>query len=64
MLVRNGLILAKNAGFDVMNALELMHNMDFIEELKFGPGDGYLNYYLYNWRCPPIENEKMALVML
>ncbi|ORX89853.1 N-myristoyl transferase [Basidiobolus meristosporus CBS 931.73] len=62
-LVRNAMILANNAGFDVMNALELLHNTEFIEELKFGPGDGYLNYYLYNWRCPPIENEKMALVM-
>ncbi|ORX92262.1 glycylpeptide N-tetradecanoyltransferase 2-like protein [Basidiobolus meristosporus CBS 931.73] len=64
VLVHNVLVLAKNAGFDVMNALELMHNFEFVEELMFDPGDGDLNYYLYNWRCPPIKNEEMALIML
>jgi glycylpeptide N-tetradecanoyltransferase len=24
----------------------------FLEQLKFGAGDGQLHYYLYNWRTP------------
>lgn len=28
-----------------------MNNTEFLEKLKFGIGDGNLNYYLYNWKC-------------
>ena len=34
------LVAARNAGFDVYNALESMDNMQFLKDLKFGPGDG------------------------
>ena len=36
--------------FDVFNALNIMENSQFLEELKFEMGDGELYYYLYNWR--------------
>ncbi|RMZ83015.1 hypothetical protein DV737_g1787, partial [Chaetothyriales sp. CBS 132003] len=49
------LIEGKKAGFDVFNALTLQDNPYFLEELKFGAGDGYLHYYLYNWRTSPIS---------
>ena len=26
----------------------------FLQEQKFGPGDGRLHYYLYNWRTASI----------
>ena len=29
--------------------LDVMENTTFLEKLKFGPGDGQLQYYLYNW---------------
>ena len=32
-----------------------MFNNEFMPELKFGSGDGLLNYYLYNWRTAPIS---------
>ncbi|MEQ2184525.1 Glycylpeptide N-tetradecanoyltransferase 2 [Goodea atripinnis] len=32
----------------------------FLEKLKFGIGDGNLQYYLYNWKCPPMDPEKVA----
>lgn len=38
------------AKFDVFNALTLHDNPLFLEQLKFGAGDGQLHYYLYNWR--------------
>jgi len=54
-LIGEALLIAQKAGFDVFNALTLMDNAMFLDELKFGPGDGYLNYYLYNYRTLPLE---------
>ncbi|XP_062334537.1 glycylpeptide N-tetradecanoyltransferase 1-like [Osmerus eperlanus] len=51
-LMSDALILAKSKGFDVFNALDMMENKTFLEKLKFGIGDGNLQYYLYNWKCP------------
>ena len=48
-LIRDALIMAKGMDYDVFNALDLMDNKQFLEELKFGIGDGDLQYYLYNW---------------
>lgn len=47
-------------GFDVFNALDLMENKTFLEKLKFGIGDGNLQYYLYNWKCPSMGAEKVC----
>ncbi|ELU43842.1 N-myristoyl transferase [Rhizoctonia solani AG-1 IA] len=57
-LITDALVLANKARFDVFNALTLMDNYPFLKELnhiQFGQGDGYLNYYLYNWRTAPLE---------
>ncbi|PYI34786.1 glycylpeptide N-tetradecanoyltransferase [Aspergillus indologenus CBS 114.80] len=54
MLMNDALILAKKARFDVFNALTLHDNPLFLEQLKFGAGDGQLHYYLYNYRTAPI----------
>ncbi|KAG2111693.1 N-myristoyl transferase [Suillus discolor] len=53
-LVGDALIIANQAKFDVFNALTLMDNCSFLESLKFGAGDGLLNFYLYNWRTAPL----------
>ncbi|KAH3910931.1 glycylpeptide N-tetradecanoyltransferase [Parastagonospora nodorum] len=53
-LMRDALILSKKAGFDVFNALTLLDNPLFLEDQKFGAGDGSLHYYLYNYRAAPI----------
>ncbi|KAF8586529.1 N-myristoyl transferase [Ramaria rubella] len=53
-LVGDALIIADQAKFDVFNALTLMDNDSFLQDLKFGSGDGLLNYYLYNWRTAPL----------
>lgn len=62
-LMLDALITAKNSGFDVFNALDLMENKEFLEPLKFGIGDGNLQYYLYNWRCPTMTPNKIGLVL-
>lgn len=63
-LMRDCLILAKNGGADVFNALNLMENDSFLSELKFGLGDGYLQYYLYNWATPTMESKEVGVVLL
>lgn len=63
-LMKDALILAKSENADVFNALSLMDNMEFLEELKFGIGDGNLQYYVYNWNCPEIESNKLGVVLL
>ncbi|OJJ44620.1 hypothetical protein ASPZODRAFT_71446 [Penicilliopsis zonata CBS 506.65] len=54
MLINDALILAKKARFDVFNALTIHDNPLFLEQLKFGAGDGQLHYYLYNYRASPV----------
>ena len=49
---------------DVFNALDIMHNSQFLEKLKFGIGDGHLQYYLYNWRAPEMQSKQVGLVLL
>eukprot|EP00667_Euglena_gracilis_P010034 EG_transcript_10196 len=63
-LMNDALILARNLDFDVFNALDLMENGKFVRELKFGIGDGHLQYYLFNYRFPDVEPKDMALVLL
>lgn len=53
-LVHDALIVAKKYKFDVFNALSLMDNALFLEQQKFGGGDGQLHYYLFNYRLNPI----------
>jgi len=54
LLMKDALILSKKADFDVFNALTLLDNPLFLEEQRFGAGDGSLHYYLYNYRAAPI----------
>jgi glycylpeptide N-tetradecanoyltransferase len=51
--------------FDVYNCLDIMENSEpLLKELKFGRGDGNLQYYLFNWRCPPMKPANIGLVLL
>mmetsp|Transcript_14716 Transcript_14716/g.16848 ORF Transcript_14716/g.16848 Transcript_14716/m.16848 type:complete len:435 (+) Transcript_14716:154-1458(+) len=63
-LMKDCLILAKNEGADVFNALNLMENDEFLQDLKFGHGDGKLQYYLYNWACPVMTPKEIGIVLL
>ncbi|KAF8212140.1 N-myristoyl transferase [Mycena galopus ATCC 62051] len=49
-LIGDALVIANQAQLDVFNALTLMDNVSVLKDLKFGVGDGFLNFYLYNWR--------------
>ncbi|GBE61053.1 hypothetical protein BOVATA_025460 [Babesia ovata] len=66
-LMEMALHFANANEFDVFNALDLMENSPIFEvgfiigvriglqDLKFGPGEGNLHYYLYNWRIPSVS---------
>jgi len=62
-LVKDMLIVAKQTGHDVFNALDLMENQSYLKDLKFGPGDGNLHYYLYNFKCPELTENEVGLVL-
>lgn len=47
---------------DVFNALDLMDNEQFLQALKFGIGDGNLQYYVYNWKCPSMLPKKVSFI--
>jgi glycylpeptide N-tetradecanoyltransferase len=63
-LMQDALIYANQEKFDVYNALDLARNDEFLSACKFHVGDGDLNFYIYNWMCPPIDRRKNALVLL
>jgi glycylpeptide N-tetradecanoyltransferase len=41
-----------------------MENEPVLKDLKFGLGDGHLQYYLYNWKCPEMTAAQVGLVLL
>ncbi|CEH12273.1 glycylpeptide n-tetradecanoyltransferase [Ceraceosorus bombacis] len=53
-LVGDLLIIAKQNKFDVVNCLTVMDNPLILSDQLFGPGDGLLRWYLFNWRVQPI----------
>lgn len=63
-LMKDLLIFAREEGADVFNALDVMDNGSVFENLKFGAGDGWLQYYVYNWKCPTMEASSVGLVLL
>lgn len=63
-LQRDALIMAKNKGYDVFNALDIKNNEEFLKELKFGVGDGNLHYYFYNWRVPKLAPQDCGIVLV
>ena len=62
ILMKDALILAKKAGFDVFNCLCIMDNECFLQPLKFVGGSGNLQYYFFNWQCPVTYPKGVGLV--
>lgn len=63
-LMKDALILAKEKGYDVFNALDIMQNEEFLKEHKFGIGDGNLHYYFYNWRVQKFTPQDVGVVLV
>lgn len=64
-LMSDALVVAKKVDYDVFNALDMMQNDRFLKQLKFGPGDGHLGYYLYNYRLlTPLKPQELGLMLM
>eukprot|EP00750_Incisomonas_marina_P032070 INCI881.1.p1 GENE.INCI881.1~~INCI881.1.p1 ORF type:complete len:496 (-),score=99.42 INCI881.1:156-1643(-) len=63
-LMTDCLIKARDCKTDVFNCLDLLDNSEFLKPLKFGVGDGRLQYYLYNWKCPQMKPSEIGIVLL
>mmetsp|Transcript_16098 Transcript_16098/g.34830 ORF Transcript_16098/g.34830 Transcript_16098/m.34830 type:complete len:429 (-) Transcript_16098:795-2081(-) len=64
-LVNDAMILARNKGYDVFNALDLLENEVYLKDLKFGIGDGSLHYYIYNWRVAGLmAPQEVGLILM
>ena len=65
-LLKDALTCAAMEGFDVFNALDVMDNsVERMKELRFGIGDGHLQFYLYNWRLhTALQPHEVGLVLL
>mmetsp|Transcript_5270 Transcript_5270/g.13190 ORF Transcript_5270/g.13190 Transcript_5270/m.13190 type:complete len:452 (-) Transcript_5270:25-1380(-) len=64
-LMEDALVVAQLNKFDVFNALDIMQNAQFMRDLKFGIGDGHLQYYLYNWKIKKaLAPSQVGLVLL
>ena len=64
LLMRDALILAKKAGFDVFNMTEVLKHGLIKHDLMFKPGDGRLAHYLYNWRVRGINSDDIGIVLV
>ncbi|KAL9644126.1 hypothetical protein ABK040_005591 [Willaertia magna] len=64
LLLKSLLIEAQMTDFDVFNCVNIMDNSKFLEKLKFGTGDGYLYYYLFNFKFPDLDPKEVGLTML
>lgn len=66
-LLNDAMIVARSKGYDVFNALDLLdnNNNEMLKNLKFGPGDGCLHYYLYNWGIStPLQPNQVGLILM
>ena len=52
--------------FDVFNCLNIMDNSTFLKDMKFGAGDGLINYYMFNYQMKKvfIPNNQVGAILL
>ncbi|KAI3651642.1 hypothetical protein MP228_002945 [Amoeboaphelidium protococcarum] len=63
-LFENQMIYGASTGIDVFNCLKSMGRDEALENLKFAGGQGNLNFYLYNYKCPQISADKQAFMII
>mmetsp|Transcript_25131 Transcript_25131/g.24590 ORF Transcript_25131/g.24590 Transcript_25131/m.24590 type:complete len:262 (-) Transcript_25131:41-826(-) len=64
-MMKLALVKAKELDIDVFNALNIMDNTQFLDNLKFGQGDGFLHYYLYNWKLKEgVKPEEIGAILV
>jgi glycylpeptide N-tetradecanoyltransferase len=59
--LKNAVILARNAGFDVYNTLDVGLDSDILSASKFMEGNGHNHCYVYNWSCGDIHRNSIFM---
>jgi len=61
-LLNIAIYYANNNNIDVFNVLNMYNLENVLSKCKFLSG-GFLNYYLYNYKCNPLDKNEVALPM-
>lgn len=59
--LKEAVILARNAGFDVYNTLDVGLDLDILSTSKFMEGNGHNHCYVYNWSCGDIHRDDIFM---
>ena len=59
--LKDAVILARNAGFDVYNTLDVGLECSTLSDSKFMKGNGHNHCYVYNWSCGDISPENIFM---
>jgi glycylpeptide N-tetradecanoyltransferase len=59
--LKDAVILARNAGFDVYNTIDVGLDSDILSASKFMEGNGHNHCYVYNWYCGDIHRNSIFM---
>lgn len=59
--VHDAVILAKNAGYDVLNSINI--GSRDLDSNKFVEGHSHIHYYLYNWKPGPLTPQDVEVIL-
>ncbi|EJW03182.1 hypothetical protein EDEG_02435 [Edhazardia aedis USNM 41457] len=62
-LVHHAIKYAETINADIFNCISIGKYFEFIGKLSFKPGDGVLNYYLFNWDVLPIPSSYISFTL-
>ncbi len=63
-LIQNLLIQANLNKFDVVNCVDIMESAEYLTELHFSQGGGFLKYYLFNWNLgEPVHHKDLGMIL-
>jgi len=61
--IKNLMIIARNQGNHLFNALDIMENKDIFDDLKFEEGTGILHYLIYKHQVKEIEAGQIGKIL-
>lgn len=61
--IKNLMIIARNNGFHLFNALNIMDNQEILNDLHFEEGTGILHYLVYKHKVTSIEANEIGKIL-
>ena len=63
-LMRDCLVICENKGYDVLYALDIKNNKEWIKKYSFQKSQSFSNFHLYNYRIKSLYNHEVGVVPL